>query len=291
MNISQYGDKCHICNKKSNFNIRCTIGNADHYNCTSGCDKNKHYSDNNHIVCYKCTIYCQYCGRNYCTICERNNHNTTKCYKCNNLSCNTTDCDTCDKSTCNNCKKQEYDDKCVTCNKSWNNYVTLYIDDYCYDCTENLKPSCDICGIQKCVCSINWRRFRYTKENIVQLLKLCENCEHDNNLLVKSRYLLALYPFDLGIPRYRYIRTRDINEVIRTLLLIANSRNKYINKPCFIYKIIPEIINYYVEINSENIYNTDETLYKCTMCLKYVTRQDVKKKTFVNYNGFICTSC
>lgn len=296
MKISQHGNICHICNNVDTNFYKCSRSrnlldlHESHRKCTHDLCKG-YLNMESHLVCYKCMKYCGKCESTFCDVCENTCHTQKMCSICSKITCYTRQCFSCNKAACDQCiNDYKYKESCTSCNKSYFNVkYTRRAFFECYDCTMLQRPSCDICNIKKCECNIKWRELKYDDLNITQLLKLCETCENDKNLLLKSKYFLLVYPQDNNISILQHSDVINNVMVLKTLLLIANTRNKYISKSCILYKIIPELIKCCIAKDVKT--KTCETLYKCTFCLNCVTFTEINWKDSSSYSVRNCIKC
>jgi hypothetical protein len=271
MSVKTIGIRCHECNKMSSTNIQCYSRYSYHKECKS-CTSRKsdgYNYDITHEICYKCAIYCNRCNTYHCNTCNQHIHNGNVfyCKLCMQNVYFTDNCSNCGKKICNECTKKEiYGNNCSICKKGYYQFIYYNKDYMCLPCYKLKKSCCDICNLYKCECSINWEQIEYTEYNVTQLLKICSDCININNILVKTRYLLVIIP-----QTAHYINKKSAflyddhyaSQIIKILLLIANTKHLYISKQCIIHILIPYIIS-----NLLNNIKKSKTLKKMSKCIK-----------------------
>jgi len=197
-----------------------------------------------HIICYSCSVLCDQCDKYHCNICIRNNE---LCELCLESYCIVDNCNNCNKKMCIACVKRKIDE-CNNCGKCWNIHAYCYENNYCYNCAYLEKPICDICNLRKCPCMIHTVKISYDDINLTKTFKMCTTCETNPITKTRGKYLLVTVPAHKKIDKFYYNDKCiyqdiiNINKILMTLLLIANTKNKYISKNCFIHKLMPFII-------------------------------------------------
>lgn len=203
-----YQKKCHICDKNVNYKIVC------HGHCYY--DESYNY-EQERILCKKCSIKCNNCNKTLCVNCAAD-HNKLQPFKC-------TDCgkNKCEHSVCCNFCSNNICNDCIV---------------YCCKKEDHKYYSCDMCLNQACEYCLKWKNIYYTKMDVNQVIKICKNCKRDPKSPKKSMYLLIANPPTKYVLENNFSRNIMQVKIIETLLFIANTKNKYISKTCFIHIII-----------------------------------------------------
>lgn len=219
---------------------------------------NQHYVNNNILTCDICfdvttmSIHCKYCKKCYCELCN----------DWTNIDCNI-------------CKKTIDENK--ICGLCMPNVSAMY--------------ECDICVQKTCKSCISWQHIKYESYNVAQWLKICNHCTNSPQIFIKGSLLLATNYQNRCTIKNNYVIDHKINDILRTLLLISNIKNKNINKQCFIQIIIPYFISIIINNKKPNV---GEMLTKCMGCLefcRYVINSCSLCKEFPTNNYMLCESC
>ena len=133
-----------------------------------------------------------------------------------------------------------------------------------------------LCNKDNCIYCLQKKEIIYEELNIVQYIKICKRCNYDPQLIIKSQYLLTT---NSANKKHIYGNNNNLKiiDIIKTLLLIANTKHQCINKYCMLYIIIPNIIMNYIETTkchcdyciSVSPHKCIRRYTKCENCLKH----------------------
>lgn len=225
-----YGNCCdcdHNLCKKCRYKCSC----CDFCRCKECMD----YIETEKVTCYicKCKIcdrnsdVCYLCGETYCGQC-------ISCKKCgtSKICANCTDC----TMKCHDCAGDIIH---YTYNRGYGHKNFLLLSDH-NKCKFSLSTIlCNICNKYTCGDCLKYQEIIYENLYVKQCLFACVLCSKDKHLMLKMQYLLVSDVYDMKNIFNKQHKIANIVCVIKTLLLIANSKYKYVNKYCFLYMIYP----------------------------------------------------